>query len=106
MVRALLNVPKRARVGEIIEIRLLISHPMESGQRRGPNGQPYPRDIIHSLRAEFDGELVVELDLYPAIAANPFFAFTMQAEHSGTLSLTWIDDHDTVQTEHAQIEVA
>jgi sulfur-oxidizing protein SoxZ len=106
MARALINVARRARIGEIIEVRLLISHPMESGQRRGPTGAAYPRDIIHSLRATFNGALVLELDLYPAIAANPFFAFTLQAERSGTLLLTWIDDHGAIQTERAEIEVA
>lgn len=105
MVRVLLNVPKSARRGEVIEIKLLISHPMESGQRRDNMGEPIPRDIIHSLRCIWNNEVVLDAELYPAIAANPFFAFTALAVDSGTLVVTFTDDHGVEQTESRQIGV-
>ena len=105
MVHVLLNAPKQVRTGQIFEIKLLISHPMESGQRRDEMGQKIPRDIIHKLRCTLGGVLVMEADLFPAIAANPYFAFTARAERSGTLEIVFTDDHGTEQREHVDIEV-
>jgi sulfur-oxidizing protein SoxZ len=105
MVRVLVNVPKQVRRNEPFEVKVLISHPMESGQRRDTLGLPIPRDIINTLVCTFDGEDVLRAELFPAIAANPFFAFSVIAEHSGTLVMTFTDDHGTVQTETAAISV-
>jgi sulfur-oxidizing protein SoxZ len=105
MVRVLLNTPKQVRRGQVFEVKLLISHPMESGQRRSDKGEKIPRDIIHALRCTLNGELVLEADLFPAIAANPFFTFTARAETSGVLEIVFIDDHGVTQRETAQIEV-
>jgi sulfur-oxidizing protein SoxZ len=105
MVRVLLNAPKQVRKGQVFEIKLLISHPMESGQRRDAMGQKIPRDIIHSLRCTFNGAVVLDADLFPAIAANPFFAFTAQVEQSGTLEVVFTDDHGVTQRESAEIAV-
>ena len=49
MVRVLINVPKQVKRGEPFDVKLLISHPMESGQRHDDMGQPIPRDIINSF---------------------------------------------------------
>lgn len=105
MVRALINVPKQLHRGEVFEIKVLITHPMESGQRRDTAGQMIPRDIIHSLECTYNGELVMEADLFPAISANPFLSFTARAEDSGTLVLTWTDDHGMVQSETVAITI-
>ena len=105
MVRVLLNIPKTAPLGEVIEIKVLISHPMESGQRRDAMGRAIPRDIIHSLKCTWDDEIVLDADLFPAITANPFFAFTALAEKSGKITITFTDDHGTVQTESRDIVV-
>ncbi len=105
MVRVLLNIPKTAHLGEVIEIKVLISHPMESGQRRDAMGHAIPRDIIHSLTCTWDDEVVLDADLFPAITANPFFAFTALAEKSGKITITFTDDHGTVQTESRDIVV-
>ena len=105
MARTLINVPARARKGEVIEIKTLISHPMESGQRRDDVGQPIPRDIIHSFVCTYNGEEVFRAELFPAIAANPFLSFCTVATESGVLVFSWTDDHGEVQTESARIEV-
>ena len=106
MARVLVNVPKTVTKGEPFDVKVIISHPMESGQRRGPAGEPIPRKIINKFVCALDGEEVVSLDLFPAIAANPFFAFSAVAQASGTLSMSWVDDDGTVGTQLAPITVA
>ena len=105
MARALINVPATAKRGEIIEIKVLVSHPMETGYRTGPDGQLVPRDIIRRFVCTYNGEEVFSVDLFPAIAANPFFAFTTVATESGTLTFRWLDDHGQGQLETATITV-
>lgn len=105
MARVLVNVPKTVRRGEPFDVKVLISHPMESGQRHSEDGQVIPRKIINKFTCLLDGEEVVTLDLYPAIAANPFFAFSAVAVASGTLSMSWVDDDGTVQVQLAAIAV-
>ena len=105
MVRVLINVPKQVRKGEPFDVKLLISHPMESGQRRDDMGQPIPRDIINSFVCTLNGEEVLRADLFPAIAANPFLSFSAVADKSGTLVMQFTDDHGTVQTETVDVTV-
>jgi sulfur-oxidizing protein SoxZ len=105
MGRALVNVPPRARRGEIIEIKALVSHPMETGYRTGPDGALVPRDIIQRFVCTYNGEEVFSAELFPAIAANPFIAFTTVATTSGTVALRWIDEHGRGQVETAAITV-
>jgi sulfur-oxidizing protein SoxZ len=105
MVRVLINVPKQVKRGEPFDVKLLISHPMESGQRHDDMGQPIPRDIINSFVCTYNGEDVVRADLFPAIAANPFLSFAVTAQESGTLAMTFIDDHGVVQTETVSVTV-
>ena len=105
MARVLLNVPKSVRRGEPVPVRVLISHPMESGQRRDEAGRPIPRQVIHSFACTYNGAEVLRLELHPAIAANPYFAFTALADQSGTLALTWTDDAGVTDTATAEVEV-
>jgi len=105
MVRVLINVPKQVARGQPFDVKVLISHPMESGQRRDQMGQTIPRDIINSFTCTLDGEIVLRAELFPAIAANPFLSFSVVAEKSGTLALIFTDDHGVTQTETAQITV-
>ena len=72
MARALINVPAKAKRGDVIEIKALISHPMETGYRTGPDGALVPRDIINRFICTYNGEEIFSADLFPAIAANPF----------------------------------
>jgi sulfur-oxidizing protein SoxZ len=105
MVRVLINVPKEIRRNEPFEVKVLISHPMESGQRRDQLGHAIPRDIINHFICTLDGETVIDAELFPAIAANPFLSFSVTAEKSGTLALTFTDDRGVTQTELVAIAV-
>ena len=105
MASALVNVPARARRGEVIELKALISHPMETGYRRSQLGAPIPRDIIRSLVCTYNGTEIFRAELHPAIAANPFFAFSTVATESGTIAFQWTGDNGFVLTESAAIRV-
>jgi len=105
MARVLLNVPKTARRGEVIEIRILIAHPMESGQRRADTGGLIHRQIINQFTCTYNGVEVLSLELHPAIAANPYFAFYARADASGPIVLSWVDDARVSQTEMAELGV-
>jgi sulfur-oxidizing protein SoxZ len=83
---------KEVKAGETIEIKTLISHVMESGQRRDPQGKVIPRKIINKFICELDGQPVFACDLEPAVSANPYFQFRIKPPQSGTLKFTWIDD--------------
>src|SRR3978361_1981524 len=99
MVRVLINVPKQAKRNEPFEVKLLISHPMESGQRRDAMGQAIPRDIINSFVCTYNDQDVLRTDLFPPIAANPFLSFAVTAQESFGLRMTGSEDHVGDQTE-------
>ena len=103
--RALINVPKTAKRGAVIEIKTLISHVMETGYRHSTDGQAIPRDIITSFRCRYNGEEIFATTLYPAIAANPFVTFHTVATESGTLAFHWSGDNGFEVTEEAKIVV-
>ena len=105
MANALINVPARARRGEVIEIKTLVSHPMETGYRRTQLGAPIPRDIIRRFVCTYNGTEVLSADLNPAISANPYFAFSTVATESGTITFHWTGDNGFSVTESAAIAV-
>jgi len=105
MARALVTVPATARRGEVIEIRALIGHAMETGYRPGPDGKVLARDIIRKFTCRYNGEQVFAAELHPAIAANPYLAFFTVATASGTFEFTWEGDKGFSQTETARIAV-
>lgn len=105
MARVLINLPESAKRGEVIEIKTLIQHPMETGYRLDSNGAKIPRDIINRFTCTYNGEEVFHAELFPAIAANPFIAFSTIATESGELVFSWADDDGQTQTESRQIVV-
>jgi sulfur-oxidizing protein SoxZ len=105
MTRALINVPPRAKRGQTIEIKTLISHIMETGYRHDNMGKPIPRDIITQLTCSYNGQEIFRADLYPAISANPFVAFYTVATESGTLAFEWTGDNGFHETASAKITV-
>jgi sulfur-oxidizing protein SoxZ len=101
-----LKVPKEAKKGEIIELKTLIAHVMETGLRKDPQGNIIPRKIINKFTCEFNGKPVFSADLEPAVAANPYLQFNAKVNESGTFKFTWVDDDGTVTTTEEKITVA
>lgn len=104
--RTLINVPAKARRGEVIAIKTLISHIMETGFRHDNVGRPIPRDIITSLVCTYNGQEIFSATLYPAISANPFITFHTVATESGTIDFKWTGDNGFSAEASAKITVA
>src|SRR5205807_8605178 len=94
MALARIDLPHEARRGELVEVRIVIQHPMETGFRRAPQGERVPRNAIHSLACRYDGAEVLRAKLSTGIAANPFLRLFLRATHSGALDLRWLDDDE------------
>jgi sulfur-oxidizing protein SoxZ len=105
MARTIVNLPAQAKRGEIIEIKTLAAHPMETGFRRTQFGELIPRDIIRRFVCTYNGEEVFRAELHPAIAANPLLSFTTVATESGTITFRWSGDNGYAVTETASIRV-
>jgi len=99
-------VPARPRRGEIVEVRVLIQHNMETGYRRDEEGRGIRRNCINLFICRYDGVEVFRADLSSGIAANPFLEFYTVAGRSGELEMWWIDDESTQGTERAPITVS
>jgi sulfur-oxidizing protein SoxZ len=105
-VAARIQVPPRARRGEIVEIRVLIQHPMETGYRRDDVGRLIKRNVINALSCRYNGVEVFRADLSSGIAANPYIQFYTVAEASGELEFHWVDDEGQQGSERQSIQVA
>lgn len=105
MSRAIVSMPKQAKRGEVLEIKTLAQHPMETGYRRTQEGVVIPRNIIRTFVCIYNGAEVFRMELHPAIAANPLIAFTTVATESGTLEFQWSGDNGYTVTESAGITV-
>jgi sulfur-oxidizing protein SoxZ len=105
MARVVVSLPPKAKRGEIIEIKTLAGHPMETGFRRTQLGELIPRDIITRFTCSYNGVEIFSADLHPAMAANPLIAFTTVATESGTLEFRWTGDNGFSVTQSAAIAV-
>jgi sulfur-oxidizing protein SoxZ len=105
MARTLINAPKTAKRGEVIEIRATIGHPMETGFRPDENGKILPRNILKKFSCRYNDELVFSAEMFSAVSANPYLAFHTLATESGTLALTWEGDNGFSQTETISLSV-
>ncbi len=105
MARTIVNVPAGAKKGEIITVKALVGHAMETGFRHTETGAVVPRDIIRSFACSYNGVEIFRADFHPAVAANPLVEFSTVATESGTLEFRWAGDNGFSASERAQISV-
>ena len=105
MASALINVPAKAKRGDIVEIKTLMSHVMETGYRHTATGEVVPRNIITSFTCRFNGAEIFRADMFPASAANPFITFFATATESGKFEFEWIGDLGFSERASASITV-
>jgi sulfur-oxidizing protein SoxZ len=106
MSTARIRLPQTVKKGEVFEVKTLITHVMESGQRRDAAGKVIPRQIINRFTCNYNGKEVIRVDLAPAIAANPYLAFFITATETGILEFTWTDDDGSVFKETQKLTVS
>lgn len=92
MTVARLLVPPQAKRGEIVEVRIAIQHPMETGFRMDNNGRVVPKNTISNLVCRYNGAEVFRAEMGSGIAANPYLQFYFMARESGKVELSWTDD--------------
>ena len=100
------KVPKTAAVGEVVTIKSLISHKMESGQRKDAEGKLIPRSIINRFTCDFNGVNVIDVTIEPAVSTNPYFEFDARVDAAGEFKFTWYDDDGSVYEDTKSIEIA
>jgi sulfur-oxidizing protein SoxZ len=100
-----IKIPDSAKIGDVIEIKTLISHVMETGQRKDRDGKIIPRDIINTFAVAYAGKEVFRATLQPGISANPYLAFFMRVPGPGEFEFTWIDDAGKTVTEKVTLNV-
>jgi sulfur-oxidizing protein SoxZ len=105
LINTRISVPRQVKANTIVEIKTLVSHPMESGYRYDYMGEPIARNILMRFTCEYLGQPVLEAEFGPGIAANPFMAFNVLATKTGELVFTWTDQHGEVSTETRTLQV-
>ena len=105
MTKPRIKLPESVKVGEVIEIKTLISHVMETGQRRGTDGNLVPRSIINNFTAKYAGAEVFKAELHPGISANPYLSFFMKVPGPGEFEFSWTEDGGKQITEKAKLNV-
>ena len=105
-VKPRVKAPKSASASEVVTIKTLISHKMESGQRKDKDGNVIPRSIINRFTCDFNGKNVIAVEMHGAISTNPYFEFEATVPESGEFTFTWYDDDGDVYDTSKKIEVS
>jgi sulfur-oxidizing protein SoxZ len=106
MARPRVKVPSTASKGEVITIKTLISHKMETGLRKDrKTGKVVPRQIINKFTVTFNGQTVFSTDIEPGVSANPYMQFSVKVPESGEFEFTWVDDNGETYKTKKKIEV-
>lgn len=92
------KLPKKAKAGELVQVKTLAPHKMETGNRKGKDGKPIPRMILNNFSCKVDGSEIFSADMHPAVSANPYITFFIKAEKSGAYEFSWTDDAGKVTT--------
>ena len=104
-VKPRVKAPKQAAAGEVVTIKCLISHNMESGQRKDKDGNKIPRSIINRFTCEFNGNSVIDVVMEPAISTNPYFQFDATVPEAGEFKFTWYDDDGSVYEDSKKVAI-
>lgn len=102
---ARVKMPDTTKRGEIIEIRTMVQHPMESGFRLDNTGQPIARHIVETFTCTYNAREVFRARIHPSVSTNPFVTFFVRAAESGDFVFTWKDDQGGLATFTAKLAV-
>ncbi len=103
----MIRIPGSAKKGEIVEIRSLIMNPMTTGlQKDKKTGKLIPAHFIQTVTITFNDKPLLDVDWSTAVSANPYLAFKMRAEESGTLKMIWKDNTNGSWSADSKITVS
>ncbi len=100
-----IKLPENAKIGDVIEVKTLITHVMETGHRKDKDGKPIARDILNTFIAKYGDTEVFRAELGPGISANPYISFQMRVPGPGTFEFAWIDDNGVKTVELTSLNV-
>jgi sulfur-oxidizing protein SoxZ len=100
------KLPEVMRTGDVIEVKALITHVMETGNRKDAEGKPIPRNIIHTFIASYGGAEVFKAEFGSGVSANPYLSFYMKVPGPGDLEIVWIDDQGVRTVERTAVNVS
>lgn len=101
-----IRMPATGKAGEVVEVKTLISHEMESGQRKDKDGKLIPRKIINKFVVKFDGAPLMTVDWNSAVSANPYQSFFVRLTKTGTFEFEWTDDDGSVYKAEQKVTVS
>lgn len=104
--RPRIKMPATAKPSEVVEVKTLVNHEMESGNRRDRDGNLVPRKIINRFTVKFNGTELMSVDWFPAVSANPYQSFYVRVPETGTFSFEWRDDDGTVYSAEQTVTVS
>jgi len=95
----------RATLGQgVTEIRVLMTHPMETGQRKDSEGKIVPMHFIQNLTLKVNGKPVIEAQTSQAVSRNPVFSFRLKGGAKGDrIEVSWLDDHGESNSTEAAV---
>ena len=90
--------------GDVADVRVLMAHPMETGQRKDASGKLVPLHFIQSITAQLNGKQVFSADISQAISRNPVFAFKVKGAKAGDeIAITWKDNKGETRTDKTTV---
>ena len=96
----------RATLGQgFTDIRVLMTHPMETGQRKDSEGKIVPMHFIQNLTVKVNGKPVIEAQTSQAVSRNPVFSFRLKGGAKGDkIEVSWLDNHG--ESNRTEVDVA
>lgn len=100
------KLPKKAKAGELVLVKTLASHKMETGNRKDKKGNKIPRLIINKFMCKMNGTEIFSADLQTAVSADPYISFYITAKEGGSYEFSWTDDNGKVATVTKEMAVS
>ena len=89
---ARIKIPERINRGDVIVVNSIVSHPMDTGFFRTPEGAPIPAYFIKNVVVTYDGQEVARFEWTSGISRDPVVNFTLKADREGPLTMVWTDN--------------
>ena len=102
MTRVRVQWPDNISSGQVVKVRMLIQHPMDTGYLQDFSGKLVPRNVIQWLTCTLGGQEVFRVETSSGVSANPYFEFFVRATQTAEFKIEWTDDNGA-KGQHLQI---